>query len=148
MITIYQMLKNKGSDVWSVRPETPLKDALAMMAEKEIGAVLVLDGEQKVVGIFSERDFARHAVSGNGCSLAEPVSTMMTEGVYYVGPDQTTEECMALMTQKHFRHLPVLDGDRLVGVISIGDVVKWTISEKEIEIRGLENYILGREYSG
>ncbi len=146
MITIQQILKEKGSEVWSVHPNTTLGDALVLMAEKDIGALLVMEGGE-VTGIFSERDFARHAVSGGGCTLQDPVSKMMTDEVYYVSPDQTTDECMALMTQKHFRHLPVMENGKLAGIITIGDIVKWMNEEKDVTIRGLENYILGRDYN-
>lgn len=147
MITINQILQAKGSEVWSVSQDATLAEALQLMAEKEIGAVLVMDLD-RVVGIFSERDFARHAVVGEGCTLQDTVSTMMTTEVYVISPDQTTEECMALMTRQHFRHLPVMDHGRLVGMITIGDIVKWMIEEKDVAIRGLENYILGRGYQG
>jgi CBS domain-containing protein len=147
MITISQILKEKGNKVWTVVPSASIQEALQLMSEKGIGAVLVVDST-KVVGIFSERDFARHAVSKEGCTLDSPVSSMMTEEVYFIGPDHTTDECLALMTQKRFRHLPVMDGTKLVGLISIGDIIKWMLSEKDITIRSLENYILGREYSG
>lgn len=142
MITVSQMLREKGKQVWSVSPSTTLGEALTLMAEKGIGAVLVMEGE-KIEGIFSERDFARQAVSKSGCSLDTPVRDMMTSEVFYIGPDQTTEECMALMTEKHFRHLPVMVNGKLAGLISIGDIVKWTISDKDIHIRSLENYIMG-----
>ncbi len=147
MITINQILQAKGSEVWSISQDATLAEALKVMADKDIGAVLVMDLD-RVVGIFSERDFARHAVVGKGCTLQDPVSSMMTEEVYVISPDQTTEECMALMTQKHFRHLPVMDNGRLVGMITIGDIVKWMMEEKDVAIRGLENYILGRGYHG
>jgi CBS domain-containing protein len=116
------------------------------MAEKNIGAVLVLE-EGKIVGIFSERDYARYAASRESLLLDEPVGNFMTRSVYYVSPQQTVEECMALMTAKHIRHLPVLEGDQLVGVISIGDVVKQLLEEKEITIQSLENYIRGRTHT-
>ena len=147
MITISQILKEKGNEVWSVAPDVSIQEALQLMTEKRIGAVLVIDSD-KVVGIFSERDFARQVVLGNGISLGDPVSKAMTKTVYYVNPEQTIDECMALMTQKHFRHLPVLQDNQVLGIISIGDVVKTMISEKDITIRGLENFILGREYNG
>lgn len=147
MITIHQILKEKGSDVWSVHPNTTLGDALVLMSEKDIGAVLVMEAGE-VVGIFSERDFARHAVSGGGCTLRDPVKNMMTDEVFYISPDKTTEDCMALMTEKHFRHLPVMEEGKLVGIITIGDIVKWMNEEKDVTIRGLENYILGRSYKG
>ncbi len=148
MATVKNLLKIKGTDVWSVPVTASVRETLKLMAEKNIGAVLVMEGE-KIAGIFSERDYARHAARRESLLLDEPVSEFMTRAVYYVSPKQTVEECMALMTSKHIRHLPVLDEDhKLVGLISIGDVVKQVLEEKETTIQGLENYILGRGYSG
>lgn len=150
MITIQQVLQDKGekgNEIWSVPPDATLKETLRLMAEKDIGAVVVLDQGQ-VAGIFTERDFARQSALETGVSLEDPISKVMTKMVYYVHPEQTIDECLALMTQKHFRHLPVLQNNQLSGVISIGDVVKTMISEKDVAIRGLENFILGREYNG
>jgi CBS domain-containing protein len=150
VITIQQVLQDKGekgNEIWSVPPDATLKETLRLMAEKDIGAVVVLDQGQ-VAGIFTERDFARQSALETGVSLEDPISKVMTKMVYYVHPEQTIDECLALMTQKHFRHLPVLQNNQLSGVISIGDVVKTMISEKDVAIRGLENFILGREYNG
>jgi CBS domain-containing protein len=144
MTTVKDVLGKKGNQVWSVRSDGTLEDALRIMAFKHIGALLVMDGD-KILGIFSERDFARRMVAAEKVSLEIPVRTMMTHPVFYVGPEQTIEECMKLMTAKHIRHLPVLENERLVGLISIGDVVKELISEKETEIKRLESYILGSE---
>jgi CBS domain-containing protein len=146
MATVSNLLKAKGKDVWTVQSGTSVKNTLKLMAEKNIGAVLVLDGG-KIVGIFSERDYARHAARRESLLLNDPVDDFMTRAVYYVGPVQTVEEVMALMTSKHIRHLPVLENDQLVGLISIGDVVKKLMEEKETTIQGLENYILGRDFS-
>lgn len=146
MATVSNLLKVKGKDVWIVQSGTQVKDTLRLMAEKNIGAVLVLDGA-RIVGVFSERDYARHAARRESMLLNEPVDDFMTRAVYYVSPSQTVEEVMALMTSKHIRHLPVLENDQLVGVISIGDVVKKLMDEKETTIQGLENYILGRDFS-
>ncbi len=146
MATVSNLLKVKGKDVWTVQSGTQVKDTLRLMAEKNIGAVLVLDGA-RIVGVFSERDYARHAARRESMLLNEPVDDFMTRAVYYVSPSQTLEEVMALMTSKHIRHLPVLEDDQLVGVISIGDVVKKLMDEKETTIQGLENYILGRDFS-
>lgn len=148
MITIKQVLKNKNSQVWTVHPQATLREALKLMAEKEIGAVIVVDEAGKLVGIFSERDFARSAHAHDSVDLDDPVSKVMTGTVYYVSPDRTIDECMALMTQKRFRHVPVLENGHLVGIVSIGDVVKTIITDKDVTIQGLENFILGREYSG
>ena len=146
MTTVWHVLNVKGKEVWTVGPDQTVLEALELMAEKNIGAVLVLENE-KTVGIFSERDFARFSAKRGALSLYIPVSELMTQAVYYVSPDQSIDECMALMTQKHIRHLPVMEKGQLVGLISINDVVREVISEKEITIHSLENYIMGREYN-
>ena len=143
MITVRQLLKNKPADLWSVSPETSVYEALELMAEKDIGAVLVLEGGE-LAGIFTERDYARNVVLKGRLSKTTSVAELMTEVVCYVRPEQTIEDCMALMTDKRVRHLPVLEGERLVAIVSIGDVVKKTISEQEFTIQQLENYITGR----
>ncbi len=140
--TVRQILYSKGADVWGVTPEMLVIDALRIMAEKNVGAVLVLEGEQ-LVGIFSERDYARKVVLQGKSSKDTPVSQVMSTRVVYVRPDQTTEECMALMTDRHIRHLPVIEEGRLWGVISIGDVVKAIVADQRFTIRQLESYITG-----
>ena len=141
MTIVSQLLRTKGHDVWSVSPETTIFDALKLMSEMNIGTVLVLE-EGEVVGIFSERDYARKVVLHGQSSRKTAVNEAMTAEVYSVRPEHTIEACMALMTDKHIRHLPVLTGeDELVGIISIGDVVKALLSEKEIVINQLEEYI-------
>lgn len=145
MITVKNILQAKGVRVWSVTPDTSVYDALKLMAEKEVGALVVLDGE-KVVGIFSERDYARKVILKGRSSMSTPVKEIMTSKVLYVRPEQPTAECMALMTDKRVRHLPVLDDDHLVGLVSIGDVVKEIISEQKVYIEDLELYIEGRGY--
>jgi len=140
MKTVHDLLRQKGRNVWSVTPDTTVYDALRLMAEKEIGAVLVLEGDQ-LVGVLSERDYARQVVLKGKTSKETPVHEIMTARVVYVRPDQTVEGCMALMTDKHVRHLPVIEGGKLVGLLSIGDVVKTVISEKQFLIEQLENYI-------
>ncbi len=140
MKTVRDVLKTKGSDISSVRPETTVYDALKLMAEKNIGAVLVLEGERPV-GIFSERDYARQVTLKGKTSKGTPVHEVMTSRVVFVRPEQNIEECMALMTAKRCRHLPVLEEGKLAGILSIGDVVKAVISEKEFHISQLENYI-------
>ena len=142
MKTVSTLLQSKGGDVWSVSPGTMVYDALALMAEKNVGALLVVEAD-RLVGIFSERDYARKVILHGKSSRQTPVGEIMTSKVVYVRPEQTIEECMALMTDKRIRHLPVLEGDRLAGVISIGDVVKAIISEQEFMIAQLENYIAG-----
>lgn len=146
MYTVMDLLKTKGREVWACSPHTSLMDALKLMAEKNIGALLVTEGD-RLTGIISERDVARRIVDRGRCLLDEPVSEFMTEEVIVVRPDQSTHDCMQLMTREHFRHLPVVDGNKLVGMISIGDVVRALIGEQESTISGLENYILGRDYS-
>ncbi|GIK42288.1 MAG: histidine kinase [Chloroflexota bacterium] len=143
MKTVNQLLQNKGSRVWSIGPDALVIEALKLMAEKEVGALVVLEGDQ-VVGILSERDYARKVSLLGKSSKTTPVREIMTEKVVFIRPEQTVEDCMALMTNKRIRHLPVIDGDRLVGVISIGDVVKEVISQQEFIIAQLENYITGR----
>jgi CBS domain-containing protein len=140
--TVRQILFSKGSDVWGVTPETLVIDALRLLAEKNVGAVLVLRGEA-LVGIFSERDYARKVILRGKSSTDTPVGDVMTSRVVYVRPDQTTEECMALMTDKHVRHLPVIEEGRVWGVISIGDVVKAIVADQRFTIQQLENYITG-----
>ncbi len=142
MVTVRQCLQSKGGEIWSIRPDISVYEALEMMAEKDIGALLVLEGE-KLVGIFSERDYARKVILQGKSSRDTWVSEIMTSRVVFVRLEQTIEECMALMTKKHIRHLPVLDGERLVGVISIGDVVKAIITEQQFVIEQLEHYITG-----
>lgn len=140
MKTVRDVLERKGRNVWSVRPDATVYEALGLMAEKDLGAVLVRDGDQ-VVGVLSERDYARQVILKGKTSKETPVSEIMTSRVVYVRPEQTVDECMALMTDKRIRHLPVLDGSRLIGLVSIGDVVKAAISEKEFLIEQLQNYI-------
>ena len=140
MITVRQLLRVKGRDVWSIAPDATVYDALNLMADKKVGALLVLKGE-KLVGIISERDYARKVILKGKSTMETPVREIMTGEVVSVGPQQTIQECMALMTEKRFRHLPVFEEDRLIGIISIGDVVKAIISEQEFMIEQLERYI-------
>jgi len=130
----------KGREVWTIGPEATVFDALKMLGEKDIGALVVRDGE-KVVGIFSERDYARKIIVLERRSRETSVREIMSPRVLCVTPDRTTDECMALMTNKRVRHLPVLEDGKLAGVVSIGDVVKALISEKEFLIEQLTNYI-------
>lgn len=142
MISIRQLLERKGSEVWSTSPDSSVYEALQLLAEKDVGALLVLqDGE--LVGVVSERDYARKVVLRGITSMKTPVKEIMTEDVITVGPGSTVEEAMALMTDKHIRHLPVLEGESIVGVVSIGDLVKAIIADQEFTIGQLENYISG-----
>jgi CBS domain-containing protein len=143
MKTVRQLLRGKGPGVLSVSPETPVFEALQVMAEKNVGALLVVEREE-LVGIFSKRDYARKVILKGKSSKETPVKDIMSSHVLYVRPEQTIEDCMALMTDKHVRHLPVLDQGKLVGVISIGDVVKALIDEQQFIIEQLQNYITGR----
>ena len=140
MKTVQDVLKQKGSQIHSVGPDTTVFDTLKLMAEKEIGAVLVFQDE-RMVGIFSERDYARQVILKGKASKDTPVKEVMTSRVAYVRPEQTVDDCMALMTDKKIRHLPVLVEGKIAGVLSIGDVVKAVISEKQFIIEQLENYI-------
>jgi len=140
MKTVAQMLKLKPSGVISIRPDVPVLDALKLLADKDVGAVLVMDGP-RLVGIVSERDYARKVALKGKSSGDTTVSEIMTKEVVCVTPAQTNEECMALMTEKRARHLPVIDNGRVVGVLSIGDLVKDAISEQKFVIEQLEHYI-------
>ncbi len=140
MKTVGRVLEHKSKRVWSIEPEQPVAEALRLMAEKDVGALLVVSGE-RLVGIVTERDVVRKLALHGHDAAATPVRTIMTERVLYVRPEQTIEECMALMTEKHLRHLPVVDAGRILGIISIRDVVADLIAEKSFIIEQLENYI-------
>ena len=143
MATVDSILKDKGSEVFSVSPQDMILDALKLMADKDIGAVLVLEGG-KLMGIFTERDYARR-ISLKGNSDSTPIKDVMTKQVYCISPDQSAEACMAQMVDKHFRHLPVVKGEKVIGVISINDVVKTVVRDKESLIAGLENLMMGTD---
>lgn len=143
MITVRDILDRKGRGIWSVAPTDTVYAALERMSERRVGALMVLDAGQ-LVGVVSERDYARKVVLAGRNSRATAVHEIMTSRVYYVSPSHRIEECMALMTEKSVRHLPVMDGDRLDGVVSIGDVVKAVISHQEFIIEQLEHFIAGR----
>ena len=139
---VSQFLEKKGHDVWWVAPETTVFDALQLMANKKVGALLVLE-EDSLVGVFSERDYARKVILKGKSSKDTPVGDIMSTKIVCVAPNQSTEECMSLMTEKRVRHLPVMDGEKLIGIISIGDVVKAVIADREDVIEQLEHYITG-----
>ena len=143
MTTVERLLQHKGHIVWSIPPDASVFEAVQLMADKRVGALMVVD-RNELIGVISERDYAREIVLKDRASRSTPVSAIMTQRVLYVRPQQTLEECMALMTEKHLRHLPVLDNGRLVGVISMRDVVKDLIAEKEFLIEQMENYITDR----
>jgi CBS domain-containing protein len=142
MATIRQLLDSKGHEVWAIDPDDSVYQAIERMAEKRVGALVVMSDE-KLVGIVSERDYARKVILKGRSSQETPVHDIMTSKVYCARLEQSVEECMALMTQKRVRHLPVLDGNRVDGVISIGDLVKSIIAEQQFVIEQLENYISG-----
>lgn len=139
---VRQLLKEKGGQVWTIAPDASVYDALLLMADKGIGALVVLEGEQ-IVGLLSERDYARKLILQGRSSRDTPVGDVMTARVLVVRPDQTVEDCMALATDKRIRHFPVMDGDQLVGMVSIGDLVKSVIADQEFMIKQLEHYITG-----
>jgi CBS domain-containing protein len=146
MATVKDLINAKGNQVWSISPDASVIEALVLMAEKNVGALIVLQNEQ-VVGIISERDFARGIARIGRCVVESSAKDFMTKEVFTVSPDMTTDECMNLMTDKKIRHLPVVVENNLIGLISIGDVVKEVISTKESTIHTLENYIGGTDYN-
>jgi len=142
MKTVRDILKVKGTDVWCVDPDATVFDALQRMAEKEVGALVVTQGAQ-IVGLISERDYARKIILHGRASPTTLVKEIMTSQVVYTHIDQSIEECMALVTEKRIRHLPVMAEGKLVGVISIGDLVKSIISDQQFIIEQLVRYISG-----
>lgn len=145
MQTARDLLKSKTKEVWSISPKSTVFDALKLMAEKEIGALMVMDEKEKVVGIITERDYARKIILKGKTSSKALISDIMTpaDKMFCVKPETPVEDCMVLMTGKRIRHVPVFDGNKYVGLISIGDVVKSTISSKDMLIEHLSNYISG-----
>jgi CBS domain-containing protein len=144
MNTVRQVLQIKGKYIWSIAPNETVYEALRMMANKDVGALIVMEGE-KMVGILSERDYARKIILHGKASKETLVSEIMTPLVYTVHPDQTIEECMDIMTRRRIRHLPVVENDILSGVISIGDVVNNIIHHQRQVISNMENRVLGKE---
>jgi len=143
MKIVAHILKSKPEQtVYTITPAASVFDAVKLMAEKSIGALVVMEGE-KVVGIITERDYARKIVLMARSSKETPVRDIMTSAIMYVRPDQTSEECMVLMTENRLRHLPVMDSGKLIGLVSIGDLVKDVISEQKFIIQQLEHYITG-----
>ena len=142
MRTIEQLLQVKGSDIWSIAPQATTYNALQIMAEKNVGALLVIEKE-KLVGIFSERDYARKVILKDKSSKNTSVGELMIREVFYINANSTLEESLALMTAKRIRHLPVLKNNQLIGIVTLGDVVKQIISDQKFAIRELEKYITG-----
>jgi CBS domain-containing protein len=142
MTSVEQLLKFKGSETWSVEPQATVYEALQIMSEKDTGALLVLD-KGNLVGIFTERDYARKLILKGKFSKDTAVRELMTHNVLYVEPQNSIIDCMRLMTKNRVRHLPVIDNEQLVGIVTIGDVVRQIISEQESTIEQLEKYITG-----
>jgi CBS domain-containing protein len=140
--TVSALLHHKGSDIWSVPPETTVFEAIKLMADKNIGALLVMSGG-KLVGIFSERDYTRKVVLQGKTSRETRVREIFSTEVISVGPHHSVEECMKLMTEHRVRHLPVVEGEKVVGLISIGDLVNWIISIQSAQIDQMAQYISG-----
>ena len=140
--SIAQILKLKGSDVWSIGSEAKIYDALQLMAEKNVGALVVID-QGKVVGLFTERDHVRKVDLGGRCSQKAYVRQVMSEDICYITPQASVDEAMAIMTEKRCRHLPVMDNEELIGLASIGDLVKASLDEKDFVIKQLKKYIKG-----
>lgn len=142
MITIKQLLNLKGKEIWKISPKSTVYQGLELMSEHNIGALPVVENDQ-LVGIFSERDYARKVILKGKSSHDTLIEDLMTSKVFYLKPERTLEDCMDMMTDKHIRHLPVLDHGQLIGIITIGDVVKYMIKHQKNMIQDLEGYISG-----
>lgn len=142
MTTVRQLLDQKGSKIWSIHPDATVFDAIAKMAEKDIGSLAVMDGDE-LVGIITERHYARNVVLKGKASPATPVRDIMERHVVIARPEQSVDQCMALMTEKRVRHLPVFEGKKPIGIVSIGDLVKSIIGDQMFTIDQLKHYIHG-----
>jgi CBS domain-containing protein len=141
-MTVKNLLEQKGGNVWTISPDATVFDALAIMAEKDIGSLIVMDGD-KLIGIVTERHYSRNVILKGKRSPTTLVKDIMDRNLIHVRPEQSVELCMALMTEKRVRHLPVLEGNKVVGVVSIGDLLKGIISKQKFVIDELEHYIHG-----
>lgn len=146
MLSIENILRKKKKDLWSIGPKETAYKALEIMAEKDIGALLVID-KGELVGIFTERDYSRKVILKGKSSKETSVGELMTTTVYSIAPNKSIEECMAIMSASHSRHMPVIEDDTLIGVVSLGDIVNSIITKQKIEIQDLKNYIAGGEYT-
>ena len=142
MKTISQLIQGQDNPVWSVEPNDSVLDAVKLLVDKNIGALLVIE-QDKLMGVVSERDCARKTLLSGNSASDTTVESIMTPRVVYAKPEHTINECMALMTEKHIRHLPIMDGDKVVCMISLGDLVKTVIAEQQMLIEHLEHYISG-----
>lgn len=140
MATVNDMLKNKGNKLCVTHPDVTIREALEMMKAYNVGGLPIVK-DDKVVGFFSERDFARHAINDDCFDMGKHVETLMAHPVYFVDPEQKVEECMAVMTTKKLRHLPVMENGKMIGIVSIGDVVKHLLEEKQETIDLLEHFL-------
>jgi CBS domain-containing protein len=143
MRRVKRILEAKGYDIWHIEPAASVYEAIHLLAEKQIGALLVMENDQ-LVGIFSERDYARQIILMNRSSETTKVQDIMTKEVLRVQPNDEIEDCMSLMTEKRIRHLPVVEDDKVIGMISIGDLVRAVIAEQQSTINNLEKYISGQ----
>ena len=141
--TIDSLLNQKSTSLWSVPPDATVFDAIHLMSEKNIGALLVMEGSS-LVGMFTERDYTRNVILKGKSSKSTAVKEILSARVVSVEPHHSVEECMRLMTEHRIRHLPVLDGDRVVGIVSIGDLVNWIISAQHLALCQMEDYISGK----
>ena len=141
--TIRELMKRKSQEIWSINPESSVYRAIELMADKHIGALLVMEGD-KLVGIISERDYARKVILKGRSSKDTQVHEIMTTPVIFVQPQQSVDECMRIMTDNRIRHLPVLENEKVTGIVSIGDLVNWIMSAQDHTIQQLQNYVTGK----